>query len=192
MKMSKTLTVLVLLPALIFGVSACSGTDTESEPVTTGTASASAGVTADPGISGAVGTVEGLYSYMTVDENLEKLNQAEEEIPTDATNEQAMETLTNSVPDAFSFYDTSTYEKTISAYRDLTITGTVNSLGDEVIVDVPEEAVTIDGETATVDNSKVVITVDGSPIVNTAATDGTNLIHLNLINNTWLIDASHE
>lgn len=190
MRLLKTLSILALTPALMFGVAACSGTGQDgSEPAPDASTS---GSVADPGVSGVINTVEGLYSYITVDDNLATFNQAGEEISNEATNEEAMEVLTNKVPEAFSFYDTSTYEKTISAYRDLTMAGTVNSLGDEVMVDVPDEAVAIDGDVATVDNSKVNITVDGSPIVNTAATNGMNLTHLKLVGNTWLIDASHE
>lgn len=118
MRLLKTLSILALTPALIFGVTACSGTGQDGSSPDPG--ASTSGPVADPGVSGVINTVEGLYSYITVDDNLTTFNQAGEEIPNDATNEEAMETMTNRVPEAFSFYDTSTYEKTISAYRDLT------------------------------------------------------------------------
>lgn len=201
MKMSKTVSAIALASALTIGVSACAGstdapepeeTATESTQTATPSASQDPSVEADPGVSGVINTVENLYAYMTIDENLAEFSEVEEKIDPETTNEEAMEKFTTEIPDAFAFYDTSTYDKTISAYRDLTITGTINDLGEEVVVDVPKDAVTIEGDKATVDNAKVDVIVDGETIENMADNDGTNLIHLRLVNDVWLIDASHS
>lgn len=206
MQMPKIVSVIAVASALTVGLSACAGQgespapeETVSESATATAPSKSApstekdpGVESDPGVTGVINTVESLYAYMTLDENLAELKSVEEDISPETTNEEAMEEFTTEVPEAFSFYDTSTYEKTIAAYRDLTITGTINNLGEEVVVEVPKDAVTIEGDKATVDNAKVDVIVDGETIENLAENDGTNLIHLRLVNDTWLIDASHS
>lgn len=180
MKITRILSASVLAGAMLLAGTACSMTeDKKSESAT----SAAAQPTQSQGTSSSnasepqavAATVNGFYAYAFNKENVEDIQKAAQHLNGNAApNEEDLKTLIANLPEGFKYFDTSSPELIKNAYGLLLVGAMVGDLKMEITV--PEEAVTVEGDTATVDPAKIVMTVDGKKTDN--STSSSDLIKL--------------
>lgn len=112
-----------------------------------------------------VSTVNDYYSYVSNPGHSAAIEKASEKISGNgksATNEE-LQALVDAIPAGFKYFDTSTPDLIKNAYVQL-IMGS-RSMGNAAIkLDVPSDAVSVDGDNATVDVSKTETLLNGKKI----------------------------
>lgn len=198
MKIAKTLTATLMASTLLLGATACtsgSGENTSSEPKVEQTENTEAKDKKE-----IVETVDSFYAYMADGDNLNALADSAEKIEATNDDEVAAELKKNS-PETFVFFDAYDTQTIANSFSYLAETAMLNAM--DIVEDIPEgekstavystpeEAVTVNGETATVDKSKIVVSNlgEGNPDKDAAHDGDDTEIDLVKKDGKWLIKA---
>lgn len=184
MNITKILSASVLAGAVLLSATACSAPDAgeksnagaNASATATPTANVDASAVATPSETAAVSdtkavvdVVNGFYTYVLNKENADDIQKAAESLQGNAaqtgepTDEQ-IATLVKNLPEGFKYFDTSSSDLIKNAYGQLYIVSVTNTSDMSIVA--PEEAATVEGDTATVDPVKFTMTVDGEKITN--------------------------
>lgn len=170
MKISKILAVTVIAGAVLLSGTACSGSDmgkkSEENVSTTAKPSETPAVSDKQAIAN---VVSGYYGYVFNTDNLISIKKAGEILkgnpkPTD----EDLKVLVTNLPEGFKYFDTSSSTLIKNAYDQLYMTADMNT--DKMEIVVPEEAITVKGDTATVNQAKFSVTINGGKIDNSHTT----------------------
>lgn len=192
MKISRILSASVLAGAVLFSATAC-GMSSNDKPDINSSDSANSSAAAKPAETQAVKTtpavdessaaavaevVNGYYTYVSTASNRTEIEKAGEPLKghgIDATDDE-LQQLVNAMPQGFQYFDTSSPNNIKNAYAQLIMGSTVMGKGS-IEVNVPASAVTVEGDTATVQTTKIEFTVNGekSPV---SSTSGTQILNL--------------
>jgi hypothetical protein len=173
MKISKILSASVLAGAVLFSGTACAAGSSDDKPAE---ASASAQVTPSetptaevtPAVDereAAARTVNDYYSFVSDPDNLQKIQDAGAPLKgrgATATDAE-LQTLVESLPLGFQYFDTSTADLIKNAYVQLLMGASVMGSANMELT-APADSVTVTGDTATMDTSKIETIVDGKAI----------------------------
>lgn len=190
MKITHVLSASVIAGALLFSTTACSPSDdAANKPTTAPTVSASASpsitathepgsvavtplptvdisstatadVSADADVEDIVSTVSGYYKFVSSPGSLDKVQAAGSALSPKPTDEELTQFASN-FSEGFKYFDTSSSENITNAHNQLFARATQSSRKPGATVNVPAEAVTVTGDTATVDATKVIVTLNG-------------------------------
>lgn len=173
MKINRILSASVLAGAVLFSGSACSAASSNDKP-----AEASASVQAMPVETptaevtpavdereAAARTVNDYYSFVSDPDNLQKIEDAGAPIKGHGrtATDQELKTLVEAIPLGFQYFDTSTPDLIKNAYVQLLMGASVMTSAD-VELTVPADAVTVTGDTATVNAHKIETVLNGEKI----------------------------
>lgn len=164
MKISKILSASVLAGAVLFSGTACAASSSNDKPAE---ASASAQVTPSetptaevtPAVDereAAARTVNDYYAFVSDPDNLKKIEAAGAPVKGhgNTATDAELQTLVEALPLGFQYFDTSTPDLIKNAYVQLLMGASVMSSANMELT-VPAEAVTVTGDTATVNTSKI-------------------------------------
>lgn len=157
MKIFKALSVGILASGLLFGATACSP-ENETNKGTGVEQSVQSETQAKTEIAT---NVNSLLDYLSKEENLDKLANAGMDVDENATDDEIAKQVKASSPEAFKYFDAYDTQTIANSYAMMAEIAMATSLGNDVERSVSEDAVTIDGDTAKVDGSKMKTVVDG-------------------------------
>lgn len=156
MKITKTLTAALMASTVLLGATACSGgekaSDTPQVEQTVDTVAQDKKDIAE--------TVDGFYAYIVDSENIDKLANdfgiIQESKGVEITNDDEMaKAIKDSSPEAFVFFDAYDKQTIANSYSFIVSMALRNETDDNVVYSTPEEAISVDGDTAVVDQSMV-------------------------------------
>ena len=188
MKFSRILSASVLAGAVLFAGSACAApnsTQSKVQPETNSSAEAKPAKNQDAQTAPAVDekqavaeVVNGYYTYVSIPSNFAEIEQAGAPLMgrgAEASDDE-LKQLVDSIPQGFQYFDTSTSDNIKNAYAQLIMGATVMKKGN-IEVHVPASAVTVAGDTATLQTTGIDFTVNGekSPV---SSTSGTQILKL--------------
>lgn len=188
MKISKTLSAGILASTLLLGATACTtGTDTGTDTGVEKSVQSEAEVKTE-----VASTVNGLLTYLSQEENFEKLAGATDGLDPEGSNDEIAKAIKEKAPEAFAYFDAHDTQTIADSYSYMAELIMGLSLGTDVERTIPEDAVTVDGDTAKVDGTKMVTVVDGETMPATdpaTETDESNFINLIKVDGKWLVKA---
>lgn len=172
MKITRILSASVLAGAVLLSGTACSMMDMNKK------SESSSSATAEPSETQSVETtvdeqqavadvVNGYYTYVSTPGNLNEVKQAGEPLKgRGATaSEEELNQLAASLPEGFAYFDTSNPELIKNAYVQLLVGAGVMSVAN-MDMNTPASAVTVEGDTATVNPALVEMTANGEKVDN--------------------------
>jgi hypothetical protein len=172
MKITRTLSASVLAGAVLLSGTACSMMDMNKK------SESSSSATAEPSETQSVETtvdeqqavadvVNGYYTYVSTPGNLDEVKQAGEPLKgRGATaSDEELNQLAASLPEGFAYFDTSNPELIKNAYVQLLVGAGVMSVAN-MDMNTPASAVTVEGDTATVNPALVEMTANGEKVDN--------------------------
>lgn len=172
MKITRILSASVLAGAVLLSGTACSMMDMNKQ------SESSSSAEAKPSESQSVETavdeqqavadvVNGYYTYVSTPGNLDEVKQAGEPLKgRGATaSDEELNQLVASLPEGFAYFDTSNPELIKNAYVQLLVGAGVMSVAN-MDMNSPASAVTVEGDTATVNPALVEMTVNGEKVDN--------------------------
>lgn len=190
MKIFKTLSAGVLASTLLLGATACGNNDETDTGTDTGVEQS---VQSEAEVKTEVAsTVNDLLDYLSQQENYDKLATATDDLPADVSNDEAAKTIKGKAPEAFAYFDAHDTQTIADSYGYMAQLIMVLSLGNDVERTIPEEAVTVDGDTAKVDGTKMVTVVAGETMPATdpsVEAEEDNFINLVKVDGKWLVKA---
>lgn len=188
MKISKTLSAGILASTLLLGATACTtGTDTGTDTGVEKSVQSEAEVKTE-----VASTVNGLLTYLSQEENFEKLAGATDGLDPEGSNDEIAKAIKEKAPEAFAYFDAHDTQTIADSYSYMAELIMGLSLDTDVERTIPEDAVTVDGDTAKVDGTKMVTVVDGETMPATdpaTETDESNFINLIKVDGKWLVKA---
>lgn len=163
MKIAKTVTATLMASTLLFGATACSTGDNEAPSPNTGTEQPAKVMkkmedTQAKDKAEIAETTTAMYTYIEdVDNILELADAADSVLDMNIKDEdEVAKELKKAAPQAFVFFDAHDTQTIADSFSYLTVLAEDSNLDKETIVfNTPTDAVTIDGDTATVDKGKV-------------------------------------
>jgi hypothetical protein len=165
MKIRNTLSVSVIVGAILLTGTACSSTAVnESSPSPSSSSSISDTETLDTQASdteAVLTTVNGYYSFIANPESQGKIKQAESEITTSPVTDKELQEFATNFSEGFQYFDTSTSQLIQNAYKAMMLGSSVSQSRPGLEITVPANSVSIDGQTATVNTTWVSVTEDG-------------------------------
>lgn len=190
MTMFKTISATLLASTLLLGATAC-GTDETSD--TKPGNSVEQTVKSEAEIKTDIAsTMDAMYVYLGNEENVLKLSTPPEGLDSKEANDDVIANAVKEAhPDAFAFFDADDTQEIINAYAFMGQTAMTLSMGDDVVLTTPAEAITVEGDTATVDGTKTKMTVAGEEVDAPAAEPATeeNTVKLIEKDGKWVIQA---
>ena len=195
MKITRILSASVLAGAVLLSTTACSVSDMFSETgSSTASATASAPASPEPSESSqaeettdtvseqeaVAEVVNGYYTYVLMKGNLADIQAAGEPLDGKATvTDEELTTLINSLPEGFQYFDVSSPELIRNAYGQLLAGGSVGEVAKGVVeIVTPADAVTVDGDRATVNTTLASVTRDGEELNTTQDPYAADLLNL--------------
>lgn len=208
MKLNKLLTVPLMASALLFGVTACADNSVQAGPgvdQSTGTADGDkktedhktkdikdADNVEKEAKADIADTVNGLYAYVYDDKNIEDLLAVTEGIDTkDSDDDKIAAELKKASPETFSFFHTHDTQTIVNAFGYIAqLSVSAEMASTDLPPTTPDEAITVDGDTATVEIEKLAVEGDeaGAPTPNLSGEVDTE-IDLVKKDGKWLVDA---
>lgn len=184
MKVFKTLSAGILASALLLGTTACIPEDTSTAVENT--------VQDETQAKSAVAkTVNGFFGYITDKDNANIMEDLAGMDERTMEYDQIAETATSKMPAGFEYFTTSNATETVNAYAFMSTLAYRTFKSDDFSLFVAADAVSIDGDTATVDGSRIDTVYNGvrrdNLLDHTTAED--NMIHLVKVDGQWLIQA---
>lgn len=163
MKITRILSASVLAGAVLLSGTACSMlNDNKSETKVSASAEAVETANTVSEETAVAEVVNGFYTYVSDPANAATIKDAGEPLRghgATATQEE-LDNLVASLPEGFAFFDTSNPELIKNAYVQLLLGSGLMGNG-KMEASVPDSAVTVTGDEATVDSSQVVVKLDG-------------------------------
>lgn len=194
MKITRILSASVLAGAVLLSSTACSVSDMFNE---TGSATASAtdSAKASPESSGSSETTEttdtvsdqaavaevvnGYYTYVLMKGNLVDIKEAGAPLKgKTSVTDQELEDLASRLPEGFQYFDVSSPELIKNAYIQLLAGGSVGETITGVEIVIPDNAVTVEGDRATVNTSLASVTRNGKELNSTQDPYAADLLNL--------------
>lgn len=170
MKITRILSASVLAGAVLFSGTACSMLDMGKKSESSSSASAKpsesqSNETAVDEQQAVADVVNGYYTYVSTPGNLDEIKQAGEFLKgRGATaSEEELNQLVDSLPEGFAYFDTSSPDLTKNAYVQLLVGAGIMSAA-KMEMNTPPSAVTVNGDNATVDSTKIEVNVNGKKI----------------------------
>lgn len=172
MKFNRVLSASVLACAVIFTSTACSPTDngaSKETPTTTATSTPSASETSVPTASATVldsetkqiiNSVSSYYDFVAFKGAADMVKQVSVMMTPTPTDDKLKEIVSH-LRGGFVYFDTSSSENILNTVSQLGARAIQSERNPGVTVEVPADAVSINGDTATVDTNKVLVTVNG-------------------------------
>lgn len=181
MKINHILSASFLAGAVILSGTACAASIPEGRNTPT-TASASAQVDSADTTEDAtkiVETVNGYYDFITAPDSSEKIKSAGVDVVGKKATDEEIQAFAESFPEGFQYFDTSTTKLIQRAYTVMSV-GALSLQPDTVKISVPEESVTVDGDTATVNTTWIAVVKNGKtyPTSPESTPDESDLIQL--------------
>lgn len=190
MKISKIISVSMLAGAVLLSGTACSANN-DTKP----TASSQPSTNTVKDEIHVVETVNGYYSFITSSGSYDKVKAAGAELVGKAASDDQLNAMVSNFPEGFKYFDTSNAQNIKSAYQAMMLS--TGSLRDRegMKITVPEEAVAIDGNTATVNTTWITLIENGSahptePESNPDMSDYINLVKKD--DGSWVIVAKES
>lgn len=190
MKIFKALSVGVLASGLLFGATACSPeNETDNSPgveqSVQSEAEAKTEITAN---------VNGLLDYLANEDNLDKLANAGVGVDENDSDDEIAKQVKNSAPEAFEYFVADDTQTIANSYAMMAEIAMATSISNDVKRSVAEDAVTIEGDKAKVDGSKMKTVVGGETMPSAEATAPAEERESDFINfvkkdGKWLIEA---
>jgi hypothetical protein len=172
MKITQILSASVLAGAVLFSGTACSAQSTEKAPESSSSAQAlpveTPTATVTPAVDereAAARTVNDYYAYVSDPDNLQKIQDAGAPLKgrgATATDAE-LKTMVEALPLGFQYFDTSSADLIKNAYVQLLMGASVMGSANMELT-TPAEAVTVAGDTATVNTLKIETVLDGKKI----------------------------
>lgn len=195
MKITRILSASVLAGAVLLSGTACSVLDMGKKTETTATETSAVPSdyeTVAPIVEGqaVADAVNGYYNYVLMEGSLDEIKQAGERFNgRDSVTDEELNELVISLPHGFQYFDTSSPDLIKTAYLQLLTGASTGEVLKGVDLMIPHEAVTVDGDTATVNSAMAVITKDGE-VVDSETNPDTKPINLKKNDSgSWVIIA---
>lgn len=184
MKINRAIPTAILAAGIILSASACAPSD-DKKAESSSSPSAEQSVTASPEATvktdervDVAATVNDFYTYVSDPENATKIVDAGTPLKGHggSATDAELKTLADALPDGFRYFDTSSPALIRNAYVQLLMGSSIMSKGT-MTVHVPEAAVTVNDKTATVDSTKLDITLNGekTPVPSSSASQVLNM-----------------
>lgn len=187
MNIFKALSVAAVASTLLFTATACGSEATPESDSSSTVQSAEATVDSKAEI---VSVVDRYYEIVSDKEQLQPLIDVSETIPEGASDEEAETAVAAAAPEIFALFDLEDEHSIRNAYTFIHASSMFASMGEKLEFSVPEEAVTVDGDTAKYDGTKTVAFVDGEQQPSPEAEPvEENYINLVKKDGAWLIVA---
>lgn len=197
MKITRILSASVLAGAVLLSGTACSILDmgkkpdasTSASPAPTETTSAEIEIVNEG--QAVADVVNGYYTYVLMPDSLAEIEQVGDRFDgrSEVTDEELNELVT-SLPQGFQYFDTSNAELIKYAYISLLSGASVGDKMPGAELVLPAEAVTVEGDTATVNATMAKISKDGEAIASEADPYAADLINLKKNDSgSWVIVA---
>ncbi len=162
MKITKTLSATLIASSLIFGATACSAEPdsveaTAEATVGDNTENKSQEQDSTKAVEEVVAVNDEVFAYFGDDENIDTIQGVIQNNDLSQSDEEVANLLKEKLPEAFAFFDTDDTESIASAFVYMSQIATNPAFMDDTdaTVTTPKEAVTVTGDTATVDRSQL-------------------------------------
>lgn len=192
--MNRILFASVLVSVVVLSGTACSASNNQTEVTASQTATPGVPSTSntDKDTANVVATVNGYYSFIASAENYGKVKTAGAELTGKAASDEQLSALASNFPEGFQYFDTSSPQLIKNAYRAMMLgTGSLR-MGNPVTITAPVEAVTVEGNNATLNTTWITVTEEGAthptePESNPNPSDLINLVKKD--DGSWVIVA---
>lgn len=124
-------------------------------------------------------TVNGYYDFIASPDSSEKIKTAGADLVGKQATDEEIQAFAKDFPDGFQYFDTSTTQLIKSAYTVMSV-GSQSLQPDTVKISAPEESVTVNGDTATVNTTWITVVKNGKtyPTSPESTPDKSDLIQL--------------
>jgi hypothetical protein len=164
MKNSHILSASILAGLVLLSGTACSANSAPEKPTTTASAQVSDSADEATATTDILATVNGYYSFIANPENYDKVKTAGADLTGVEASDEQLQTFASDFSEGFQYFDTSDSQSIKNAYKAMMLgTGSLR-MGSPVEMTVPADAVTMDGDKATVNTTWVQVTEDGKEL----------------------------
>lgn len=172
MKITRILSASVLAGAVLLSATACSAQSPEKAPEPSSSSQVTPVETPTAEVTPAVDereaaarTVNDYYAFVSDPDNKPKIEEAGAPVKGhgNTATDAELKTLVDAIPLGFQYFDTSTPDLIKNAYVQLLMGASVMGTADMQLT-VPAEAVTVTGDTATVNTSKIETVLNGKKL----------------------------
>lgn len=187
MKLNQIFSASLLAGAVLLSGTACAASIPEGRntPVPSSSASAEPSQTtsedsATDNTAKILTTVNGYYDFITDPESPDKIKSAGDPLVGKAATDEEMRTFAEDFSEGFQYFDTSTSDLIRRSYKSMSLGSLSLTEQGSITISAPEESVTIDGDTATVNTTWISATKNGKKLRTApeSSPDASDLIQL--------------
>lgn len=161
MKITQILSASVLAGAVLLSGSACAANNSTPEATASTQASEAISPASAEDTTKVLSTVNGYYNFIASPGNYDKAKEAGAELMGKEASDDQLKDLASGFPEGFQYFDTSDSQLIKNAHKAMMLGSGTLRMGDPVIITAPAEAVTIDGDKATLNTTWISVTEKG-------------------------------
>lgn len=160
MKITRILSASMLAGAVLLSGTACaSNTPEPTAPETSSEQVVSPDAAKDT--TKILTTVNGYYSFIANPENYDKVKASGAELTGKEASDEQLSAMASDFPEGYQYFDTSSSQLIQNAYKAMMLgTGSLR-MGDPLTITAPAEAVTVDGDKASLNTTWITVTEKG-------------------------------
>lgn len=162
MKITRILSASMLAGAVLLSGTACAANTPEPNESSTSAQNndqVSANTVEDT--NNILSTVNGYYSFIANSENYEKVKASGAELAGKEASDEQLSAMASNFPEGYQYFDTSSSKLIQNAYKAMMLgTGSLR-IGDPLTITAPAEAVTVDGDKASLNTTWITVTEKG-------------------------------
>lgn len=164
MKITHIIYTATLTGTVLLSGTACAGSngsrdDTKTTAVAKSTEQPSTNATEDT--ANILKTVNGYYSFISSSENYDKVKSAGAELTGKTANDEQLNSMVSGFHEGYQYFDTSNSQLIKNAYKAMMLgTGSLR-MGSPVTITAPADAVSVDGNKATLNTTWISVTENG-------------------------------